>query len=671
MGGARHGKGFGCYKEVFQGCSYESCEHELQGGRSGKSNRKERASSWRGRWKLYTTLVFLFASLCVFPSDALAYVDYNEMGISWGPNVVDNPAGEYGVIVVTDNIYNCALITLGYSPLDTRLTHDVMAKLSNSSTGGAFYTFSQLVQKYYDGTFHYPRWGNWGTFDVQANVYGKEYIYWVQYTNAQAASAKEDLEAILNGGNLGGGGGGGSGDDGGIDVAAGEHTYELVPVVGVFNKLHHGAAGWQADALPVENCRVTANIKTVSDKRNVKMYGLCVDKPSTPWDWQEYDLLVFYSDSDYDVSFALGSNTFTVTPNGSTVCFSFTKSRGFYSDSSDTSTKLYFPKSGYHLIDSLYSQITTTTTYNYQSLNGASVNLALSGYFSSSGMAPSVPDTNWPESDPVDAPQPPELPEPSDPVVEDEPSSTYPVYVDVSTTNYTVDLQGILDAMDDHCIHLQNAIWWGFNELWNKLYQRIDWSVGVVRDEFSATRDYLHDLFGWLAEQFDYSVSGGAYNDSTVVSWLKKIYSNMGLGVNTRPNDPVADPIGIGNWLGQLFSSFIAWLTGFGAGVVSGLAGDFAQLTHKFPFCIPWDIAAMLTLLVADPQAPCFDYPMFTLDAHGSLVQVATLEVDLSDFDVYMGGIRFMQKLLFCFYLAKLTPTLKEMVRVKSVYERG
>ena len=209
MGGLRNDKGFGCYKEFLQGYTYESYEHDLQGGCLGQSHREKRASSWRGCWKLYAALAFFFVTLCFFPSRALAYVDYNEMGISWGPNVVDNHAGEYGVIVVTDNIYNAALITLGYSPLDSRLTHDVMAKLSNASTGGSFYTFAQLVHKYYNGsTYDYPRWGNWGTFDIQANVYGKEYIYWVQYTNSQAASAKEDLEVILNGGNLGGGSGG-------------------------------------------------------------------------------------------------------------------------------------------------------------------------------------------------------------------------------------------------------------------------------------------------------------------------------------------------------------------------------------------------------------------------------------------------------------------------------
>ena len=598
-------------------------------------------------------------------------------GVVFGPTyiartlVTSDVNSRQWVIVNAPDRFSAAVYAVGGNPAD--LDDTKKALLSNASTGGDFYTFSNLFVNL-GGSFDYPDWMGGAEktiYRTYEGVYGEDYVYVAAFTPAQKSGAAADYGVIAGGGSPGGGGGSGG-------TVAPTKTFELQLISTTLDRYFNVASGkvYMASAPSTTTVTLTDSAyNQVMAKYNAG-YDVFVSMPTYEVNRNQWCNFYFVQHGKLtfeEVAATQGGGNLLYWRNrtGSTI--------------SNYRLQLYLDVPSCTIGNYVYSGSTSSGSGTMSSVNmsngsGWTPNGSSGSNFgcyyvvfyadgtSSNPQEPTIPPTNWPESDPLETPQPPELPEPDNPVVQEEPDSTFPVYVDVSTTNYTADLQGVLDAMDDHCLHLQNAIWWGFSNFWNKLYQYITWSVGVMQTEFSATRDYLHDLYNWLAEQFDYSISGGAYNDSTVVSWLKKIFAALGLGVSTRPTDPVANPDGMGDWLGQLFANFIAWLTGFGAGVASGLASDFAQLTHKFPFCIPWDIAAMLTLLVAEPQAPSFDYPVYTLDSYGSLVQVATLEVDLSDYDVYMGGIRFMQKLLFCFYLAKMTPTFREMVRVKSVY---
>lgn len=174
---------------------------------------------------------------------------------------------------------------------------------------------------------------------------------------------------------------------------------------------------------------------------------------------------------------------------------------------------------------------------------------------------------------------------------------------------------------------------------------------------------YLQELFEWLAEQFDFSVSGDSYNDSTVVSWLIRIWSKMGQGIDSRPVDPVSDPIGIGEWLRRLFDGLIDALMGLAATLLGGLADDLQTLAGKFPFCVPWDVAAVFALFVAAPVTPYVEYPLYTVGM-GGVEEAATVVVDLAPYDGYMAVVRGVELAVFCAALAWKTKDVLSMMAV-------
>ena len=81
--------------------------------------------------------------------------------------------------------------------------------------------------------------------------------------------------------------------------------------------------------------------------------------------------------------------------------------------------------------------------------------------------------------DPVEPtiPSEPSAPTPVEPVQPD-PSTPgqNPVFISQPTyveNTYTADLQGILDALNEHCLHLQNALYANVSDLYNKLSTKL------------------------------------------------------------------------------------------------------------------------------------------------------------------------------------------------------
>jgi hypothetical protein len=186
---------------------------------------------------------------------------------------------------------------------------------------------------------------------------------------------------------------------------------------------------------------------------------------------------------------------------------------------------------------------------------------------------------------------------------------------------------------------------------WDYLQDLFSWLGGLISDNFSSLNQHLTQLFSWLAEQFDFSFTGTGYNDDTVVSWLKKIYSKLGTGMNTRPNDPVSEPDSFGDWLNRLLQNFVLDLLAVGQDALADLVENFRQLITKFPFSLPWDIAALLGLLVADPVAPAFDFPLYTV-SDGGIQQAAMCHISLADYNDAWEGVRFIEKVGFAVFLA-------------------
>lgn len=299
-------------------------------------------------------------------------------------------------------------------------------------------------------------------------------------------------------------------------------------------------------------------------------------------------------------------------------------------------------------------------------------------------MQPSPP-SNWPV--PVDPHiwQAPPLPEPTMPIYPDPvdepiytPDPTMPIPTPENGPTYTTpDLSAVLDAMNQHCIHLQNAIYGAASQFWGLLSSKMtndlsaftswlgDW-LEVIADNITNgilhLENYLHSLAVWLADQFDYSITASEYNDGSVVAWLKKIWAKLGTGsVVSRPDDPVADPIGIGDWLGSFFAGLLNDLKGLIDSILGEFGTDLETLITKFPISIPWDVALVLGALVAPPQVPHIEYPMYTVGM-GGLEYVTDVVIDLSDWSDIMGVVRNFELLTFGGFLAMKTKHFMELM---------
>lgn len=656
---------------------------------------KRKGCTLFGRTDLFATLARLAAAclavafaLLLAPEKAYA-ITYGD--VIYGPTVANGPLDNtsYYVQVYAFDRYTAALGALGYNPQDSRFTSDVKAYLSNSSTGGAFYDFAQqFTDSPYENNggsvigvtvgVDVENTGMYVAYRQNVNLYGSN-VWWANYTTTQSLSARTSVGLILAG-EIAGGGTGTTGDTltfvGGWKYSSSSTGLSTIASTGQKYTASLRDVAYHSDVYSVIGSPFTVTIPK-------SIVGNFFEK--RPPETYQY-VLGYYMSSNGGTKLTLYAVTSldadtTVTGLGDTngTDFSYLNGTSYLASISYTGSM--------NLGTFVPNDDTATRYYTATSNTLAASSSASSTFVNSSGTVSAsqiqmlmrlqdsvpVPPTNWPTdptpeppTDPV-VPGPPTYGTPTQPTI---PGPTAdPVYGNQTiyiTNNFTADFQGIIDALDEHCRHLQNALYNNMSDFYTKLTTKMTndfttlrtflhgefgWLGDSIVDIADDMMDYLHDLFEWLANQFDFSVSGGGYDDNTVVAWLKKIYSKLGGGVNTRPTDPVSDPIGFGDWLNQLLQNFVLDLLAMGQNVLADLVESFRQLITKFPFSIPWDIAAFLALLVAEPVAPNIDWPLYTISGSG-LVQVATCEIDLEDYDSIMGGVRAMETLLFACWLA-------------------
>lgn len=82
----------------------------------------------------------------------------------------------------------------------------------------------------------------------------------------------------------------------------------------------------------------------------------------------------------------------------------------------------------------------------------------------------------------------------------------------------------------------------------------------------------------------------------------------------------------------------------------SNMGFTLAGLEKVFPFCIPFDIYAFMTLLVAEPVAPEFDFPIKSVNN-----QTEEIHIDLSPFEPVAVVVRYIFDFLFIIGLALMT----------------
>lgn len=635
-------------------------------------------------------ILMLFVFFFLLPSSAYAAdnLAYRYDGVVYGPSyiVTSLSTSDYNsrqwIIVNAPDKFSAAVYAVGGNPVDLDSTKKAL--LSNASTGGDFYSFSgQFVNL--GGSFDIPSWMGGAEKTIYrtfAGMYDEDNLYVAAFTPAQRYGASSDYGVIAGGGSVGGGGGSGTLSGSGYEIG----TLEQINDTTIHAKLgyNYNANGQQ----------VTYGGNTYTVFNNVDAYNASTAANKLYIKYIDYTLT---SATNYTTQSQGRGDTFTVFANadgvGRLYCyykdqFNFDVRNnnnleyvyGFKNVTDERHGVYYFIIRSNSIVfdriegDTVYLRATTGVDNNSGINSGGSY--GASGIYLASSLSvssePDVPDTNWPDDENV-APTQPDIPEPQEPVIDEqptqptpEPTPTYPTYTTVLVNNFTADIQGILDAMDEHCGHLQEALWWNFNNFWQRLStkltndfntlrtflsQQFSWIVSSVDAMVESLKDYLEDLAEWLRDELDYSISGSAYDDNTLMSWLRKIYYKLGNGnVSTKPVDPNANPDGVGDWISQLLANLFTALDDLAGGLLTSLATLLGGLVTKFPFSIPWDVAAILGLLVAEPVAPSLEFPVYTLSA-GELVQVGTMDIDMDAWTPYLTGIHMMIRASFILFL--------------------
>ncbi len=150
------------------------------------------------------------------------------------------------------------------------------------------------------------------------------------------------------------------------------------------------------------------------------------------------------------------------------------------------------------------------------------------------------------------------------------------------------------------------------------------------------TPQALNEIYNNVSNYYDQTVEN-YYSDPQYITENEYVTNITNIYQEAAENNPAADPaIPVTPALGNI--------------------GDYKVigLSDVFPFCIPFDMYDLLTILAADPKAISFDYTFY----FGEYLGEYTINVDLSVFDPVMQVVRTMELLLYIFGLMLVTRNL-------------
>lgn len=170
----------------------------------------------------------------------------------------------------------------------------------------------------------------------------------------------------------------------------------------------------------------------------------------------------------------------------------------------------------------------------------------------------------------------------------------------------------------------------------------------------------LQDLLDWLG------IGNGCSNVGGITGWLEKIYNKL-LDILQQLKSikrwTVVDTIidgadAIADWFDLIHDIISDADNGMESAVStlsSALDDSAGLLKRKFPFSVPWDILAFVTLFAAEPEVPRFKVPIdigvsaIGLNIHYDFV------VDFSDYQYLSDVLRAVLSLTYAVGLIKMT----------------
>lgn len=223
----------------------------------------------------------------------------------------------------------------------------------------------------------------------------------------------------------------------------------------------------------------------------------------------------------------------------------------------------------------------------------------------------------------------------------------------------------IVNDMDEHCQHLQQAIKDAAEYIVDNLELGIDPDLDdLVRGIDTAWRKVtqtIKEQVKWLADQLDYDFTVTLDLDK-IEQYLRRIISKMGGG--TSKPDPTTDPFSWGDWLNDLWTKIFTALQIALPDELGELLELFDILKTKFPFSVPFDLIAIVALFDHAPVTPVFELPYPMLLATGAGYDTVT--IDCSGWDSTMVMVRDLEVVLFTAYLISRTQWAMDSINPKK-----
>lgn len=188
--------------------------------------------------------------------------------------------------------------------------------------------------------------------------------------------------------------------------------------------------------------------------------------------------------------------------------------------------------------------------------------------------------------------------------------------------------------------------------------------------DLSTTNGLLSKILAKVTQIFDrISETAEGVSDS-VHAKIQDTLDEMLLQIKKLKHWTMADTAvnaadAVADWLDFLKGIFDDMENGAGnavAAISSGMDGATGLLKTKFPFCIPWDVAFLVTFLAHEPETPVFKLPIH-LESIGIDEYI---EVDMSDFSGISTISRTILMLIYCYGLLNLTMKIIPMAKEGS-----
>lgn len=237
-----------------------------------------------------------------------------------------------------------------------------------------------------------------------------------------------------------------------------------------------------------------------------------------------------------------------------------------------------------------------------------------------------------------------------------------PSYTGTYTGGDITILTDKLDALRDKIKELEDSN----KSLEEKLKELLEWleltgggnegggDVNIDID-LSTTNNWLSKIYAKVSQIFDKISETATGSVDAVSAKLQETLDEILDTLKSIRRWTIADTVFDGlDALADIASFLKDFLTAPAAaiGTAASSLGDAADmLTDRFPFSIPWDMAALVTLLSAEPQAPVFKLPI-VIESYGIEEYI---EIDMSQYEYLSTIMRGMLSIIYAYGILSMT----------------